>query len=167
MATCLSRTSGMYQDDFPLLEYSDLCTGLSDAQCAPIQHVAHHTENSFRCTDAFAPWLLFLAMSLCAIGNTLTSRETETMFMVGNGAFAAGNLTYVALFLAPPTSDSALILTRPVIFRLLLVLATRFTLRAGNLKSPVPAYIPIILGIAFTVLALPDAGALYRAFLPR
>ena len=40
-------------------------------------------------------------MSLCAIGDTLSSRETETMFMVGNGAFAAGNLTYVALFLVP------------------------------------------------------------------
>ena len=41
-------------------------------------------------------------------------------------------------------------------------MATLFTLRAGNLKIPVPAYIPIILGIAITVLALPDAGALYR-----
>ena len=104
-------------------------------------------------------------MSLCAIGDTLSSRETETMFMVGNGAFAAGNLTYVVLFLAPPTSDPALILTRPVVFRLLLVpgiMATLFTLRAGNLQSPVPAYIPIILGIAIKVLALPDAGALYR-----
>ena len=55
----------------------------------------------------------------------------------------------------PPTSDPVLILTRPVIFRLLPMLgimATLFTLRAGNLKSQVPAYVPIILGIAITVL---------------
>ena len=45
----------------------------------------------------------------CATGDALLSRETETTFMAG--AFAAGHLAYIALFLTHPASDPALKLT--------------------------------------------------------
>lgn len=113
---------------------------------------------------ANAPWLLILALSLCAIGDALLSRETETTFMAGIAAFAAGHLAYIALFLTRDVSDPALILNQPVIFWSLLVLgivmATLLTPRAGALKGPVLAYIPIILGMGVAVLALPDTGPL-------
>ena len=111
-----------------------------------------------------APWLLALALTLCAIGDALLSRETETTFMAGIGAFAAGHLAYIALFLTAPASDMGLILTQPGIFWSLILLgiimATLITPRAGALKGPVLAYIPIILGMGITVQALPDTGAL-------
>ena len=111
-----------------------------------------------------APALLLLALALCAAGDALLSRETETTFMAGIGAFAAGHLAYIALFLTHPASQTGLILTQPAIFWSLLVLgvvmATLLTPRAGDLKGPVLAYIPIILGMGVAVLSLPDAGAL-------
>ncbi|MFY2826151.1 lysoplasmalogenase family protein [Ruegeria sp. MALMAid1280] len=111
-----------------------------------------------------APLLLVLALSLCALGDALLSRETDSTFMAGIGAFAAGHLAYIALFLTHPASDQALIFDRPVIFWSLIILgivaATLLAPRAGDLKIPVLAYIPIILGMGITVLALPETGAL-------
>jgi len=110
------------------------------------------------------PWMLVLALALCSVGDALLSRETETTFMAGIAAFAAGHLTYIALFLTLPTSDPALILASPAVFWSLItlgiVMATLLTPRAGDLKGPVLAYIPIILGMGVTVLALPETGAL-------
>ncbi|SDW56147.1 Uncharacterized membrane protein YhhN [Ruegeria halocynthiae] len=111
-----------------------------------------------------APWLLILALTLCAIGDALLSRETDATFMAGIGAFAAGHLAYIALFLTNPGSDPGLIFNQPAIFWSLIVLGiimtTLLTPRAGDLKGPVLAYIPIILGMGIAVLALPDIGAL-------
>ena len=111
-----------------------------------------------------APILLTLALTLCALGDALLSRETESTFMAGIGAFAAGHLAYIALFLTHPASDAALILNKPGYFWSLIVLgivaATLLAPRAGDLKGPVLAYIPIILGMGVTVLALPETGAL-------
>lgn len=113
---------------------------------------------------ANAPWLLILALALCAIGDALLSRETEATFMAGIAAFAAGHLANIALFLTRDASDPALILNQPVIFWTLLVLgivmATLLTPRAGALKGPVLAYIPIILGMGIAVLALPNTAPL-------
>ncbi|KIC43417.1 membrane protein [Ruegeria sp. ANG-R] len=113
---------------------------------------------------ASGPWLLLLALILCATGDALLSRETDATFMAGIGAFAAGHLAYIALFLTHPGSDPALIFDQPVIFWSLIVLgivmATLLAPRAGDLKGPVLAYIPIILGMGISVLALPDIGAL-------
>ncbi|MEO1108464.1 MAG: lysoplasmalogenase [Pseudomonadota bacterium] len=108
--------------------------------------------------------LLILALALCAMGDALLSREPETSFMAGIGAFAAGHLAYIALFLSYPTSNVALIFDHPgYVWSLILlgiVAATLLAPRAGDLKVAVLAYIPIILGMGITVLALPDIGAL-------
>lgn len=114
-----------------------------------------------------APLLLVAALTLCAIGDALLSRETEGTFMAGIGAFAAGHLAYIALFLTALTSDVTLILTRPGLFWSLIILgivmASLLGPRAGALKGPVLAYIPIILGMGITVLALPEIGSLHWA----
>lgn len=111
-----------------------------------------------------APWLLILALTLCAFGDALLSRETESTFMAGIAAFATGHLAYIALFLTHPASSADLILDHPaIVWSLVLlgiVMATLLTPRAGDLKAPVLAYIPIILGMGITVLALPDTGAM-------
>ncbi|WP_171170595.1 lysoplasmalogenase [Ruegeria sp. HKCCA0370] len=114
------------------------------------------------------PWLLVLALALCATGDALLSRETDATFMTGIAAFAAGHLAYIALFLTLPISSAGLILSAPAIVWSLIILgiimATLLAPRAGDLKGPVLAYIPIILGMGITVLALPDAGPLRWAF---
>lgn len=114
------------------------------------------------------PWLLVLALALCASGDAMLSRETDAMFMAGIAAFAAGHLAYIALFLSHPTSSVALIWNAPAIAWSLIILgiimATMLAPRAGDLKGPVLAYIPIILGMGITVLALPDVGPLRWAF---
>lgn len=111
-----------------------------------------------------APALLILALSLCAVGDALLSRETEATFIAGIAAFAAGHLAYIALFLSFPTSDMALILNKPsyvwTLILLGIVAATLLSPRAGDLKAPVLAYIPMILGMGVAVLALPEIGAL-------
>ncbi|WP_319546897.1 lysoplasmalogenase [Ruegeria conchae] len=111
-----------------------------------------------------APWLLIVALTLCAIGDALLSRETDSTFMAGIGAFAVGHLTYIVLFLTSPGSNLELIFDHPTTFWSLIILgivmATLLAPRAGDLKIPVLAYIPIILGMGITVLALPDTGAL-------
>lgn len=110
------------------------------------------------------PLLLILALSLCALGDALLSRETDGTFMAGIGAFAAGHLVYIALFLTHPAGDTDLILGKPgyawTLVILGIVMATLLAQRAGDLRGPVLAYIPIILGMGITVLALPEAGAL-------
>ncbi len=110
------------------------------------------------------PLLLIVALALCAIGDALLSRETESTFMAGIGAFAAGHLAYILLFLTHPLSEPTRILDQPsIVWPLLLlgiVMATLLFPRAGELRVPVLAYIPIILGMGVTVLALPDVGAL-------
>ncbi|MCA0928613.1 lysoplasmalogenase [Ruegeria profundi] len=111
-----------------------------------------------------APFLLALALLLCATGDALLSRETDNSFMAGIGAFAGGHLAYIALFLSHPASDPSLIFSKPAYFWSLIILgivtATLLTPRAGDLKAPVLIYIPIILGMGITVLALPESGAL-------
>ncbi|WP_170569406.1 lysoplasmalogenase [Ruegeria atlantica] len=111
-----------------------------------------------------APLLLALALLFCAVGDALLSRETDSTFMAGIGAFAAGHLAYIALFLTSPSSDPTLILDRSGYFWSLIILgivaATLLAPRAGEFKRPVLAYIPVILGMGITVLALPETGSL-------
>ncbi|WP_170330965.1 lysoplasmalogenase family protein [Ruegeria arenilitoris] len=111
-----------------------------------------------------APHLLVLALALCALGDALLSRETDSTFMAGIAAFAAGHLTYIALFLTHPASDPAMIFDRPGYFWSLIILgivaATLLAPRAGDLKGPVLGYIPIILGMGIAVLSLPETSAL-------
>ncbi|WP_170577430.1 lysoplasmalogenase [Ruegeria arenilitoris] len=110
------------------------------------------------------PLLLVVALLLCAIGDALLSGETDSTFMAGIGAFAAGHLAYIALFLTRPSSNLALIFDQPGYFWSLIILgivvATLLAPRAGDLKGPVLGYIPIILGMGVAVLTLPETGAL-------
>jgi len=110
------------------------------------------------------PVLLVLALALCALGDWLLSRETEATFMAGVGAFAAGHLAYVALFLTHPASDTGQLAAQwPLVAGLAalgLVMASLLAPRAGDLKGPVLAYVPIILGMGLAALTLPQAGVL-------
>ncbi|MBQ4824119.1 lysoplasmalogenase [Leisingera sp. HS039] len=110
---------------------------------------------------AGAPLLLVLALGLCALGDLFLSRDGESAFMAGVGAFAAGHLAYAALFLTRPDSDPGRLMHMPaaLIAAGLLVLGLIMTQvlapRAGALKGPVLAYIPIILGMGAAALTLP------------
>lgn len=110
------------------------------------------------------PVLLAVALGFCAVGDWLLAREKETAFMAGIGAFAAGHLIYVALFLTHPMADPMRIVQGPQIwlvagFVLLgLFMAALLVPRAGALRGPVLGYIPIILGMGVAVLALPRLG---------
>jgi len=107
-------------------------------------------------------WLV-LGLLLCAVGDFFLSREGDTAFMGGVGAFALGHLAYVVLFLGHSSSDLSQIWVLPGLglvaafgvlgAMMVLVLAPR----AGDLKIPVLLYIPIILamGIAATSLTSP------------
>ncbi|MEX0276853.1 MAG: lysoplasmalogenase family protein [Ruegeria sp.] len=108
--------------------------------------------------------LLVLALALCAVGDALLSRDTDTAFTAGVGAFAAGHIAYIALFLSQPASSLELVLDRPGFFWSLIILgivaATLIAPRAGDLRLAVFAYIPIILGMGIAALTLPESGTL-------
>lgn len=113
-------------------------------------------------------WLLFLALALCAIGDAFLSRDGDETFMMGIGAFALGHLVYVAVFLTHPSSDLALIGANmvPLIALMGLGVVTAIVLppRAGDLRFPVLAYIPIIMAMGIAALTLPQSGNLIWAF---
>ena len=108
------------------------------------------------------PWLLTLALILCALGDFLLSREGDAPFMAGVGAFAAGHLAYVALFLThagPPDAPGWLALPLTLALVVLgLVMARILWPRAGDLRIPVMLYIPIILSMGIAALQLPFTG---------
>jgi uncharacterized membrane protein YhhN len=110
---------------------------------------------------AQAPVLLTLALGLCALGDLLLSRDSDRAFMAGIAAFAAGHLAYIALFLRHPLSEASRLLQAPQLWIALaliglgVVLAIRLFPRAGNLRLPVLAYLPIILGMGLATLTLP------------
>lgn len=116
---------------------------------------------AFAAQLAGAPWLLAAALGLCALGDLFLSRDGEGAFMAGVGAFAAGHLVYAVLFLTRADSDPARLLEMPgiviaaVLLVLGLVMARNLAPRAGALKGPVLAYIPIILGMGAAALTLP------------
>jgi len=99
----------------------------------------------------------------------MLSRDGEGAFMAGVGAFAAGHLVYVVLFLTHPLADPGRWSQMPqtlFIFGLLALgmgMAWLLMPRAGELQGPVLAYIPIILAMGLAVLVLPPEGALRYA----
>ncbi len=113
-----------------------------------------------------APWLLVLALGLCAAGDFCLSEESETSFMAGVGAFAAGHLAYVALFLSIGESDPTRLISGagPAFvagFAVVgLFMAWLLAPRAGDLKVAVLAYVPIILAMGVAALTLPPVAGL-------
>lgn len=109
---------------------------------------------------AGAPFWLVLALGFCALGDYFLSRQGERSFMAGVGAFAAGHLAYILLFLEQESRDLSRIWAMPGLgltlgFVVLGVVMVRVLApRAGDLKTPVMGYIPIILGMGLAALAL-------------
>jgi len=111
------------------------------------------------------PLLLIVALLLCALGDWLLARDGEAVFMAGVGAFAAGHIAYVALFLTRPATG-ALTLTTPLSLGLValgVIMAVLLWSRAGALRGPVMGYIPIILSMGIAAQSLPSTGALSLA----
>lgn len=115
---------------------------------------------------AGAPLLLVLALAACAAGDFCLSRDGERFFMAGVGAFALGHLGYIILFLIHPDSAPMRLLQMPCLILALALIGVGIGMsyvlapRAGALKRPVFAYIPIILGMGLAALSLPGQGAL-------
>jgi len=113
-----------------------------------------------------APLLLVLALAACAVGDFCLSRDGERFFMAGVGAFALGHLGYIVLFLTHPDSAPMRLLQMPYLMLALALVGVGIAMsyvlapRAGALKGPVLAYIPIILGMGLAALSLPGQGAL-------
>ncbi|UWQ29885.1 lysoplasmalogenase [Leisingera sp. M523] len=118
---------------------------------------------------AGVPLLLVLALGFCALGDLFLSRGGERAFMAGVGAFAAGHLAYAALFLTRPDSDPARLMHMPAagiaagLLVLGLIMARVLAPRAGALKGPVLAYIPVILGMGAAALTLPFGTWVFAA----
>lgn len=115
------------------------------------------------------PVLLVLALAACALGDLLLSRDGETAFMGGVAAFAVGHLFYIALFLTLPQSDPSRLLALPAglpaVGLVLLGGSAAWILapKAGALKGPVLAYVPIILTMGLAALTLGEGKALIIA----
>lgn len=105
---------------------------------------------------------LALALGLCTLGDLLLSRDSETAFLSGVGAFAVGHVAYIALFLTHPAADvgriSPGVALALILFGMAMMVALFF--RAGPLRWTVVAYVPIIVFMGFAALSLPQTGAL-------
>ncbi len=116
-----------------------------------------------------ANWMLVAALALCAVGDWMLSRDGDGAFMAGVGAFAAGHLVYVVLFITHLMAEPARWSEMPqplFIFALLALgvgMAWLLMPRAGDLQGPVLGYIPIILAMGLAALVLPPEGALRYA----
>lgn len=118
---------------------------------------------------AGGPVALIAALLLCALGDYLLSRPSEAQFIAGIGAFAAGHIAYVVLFLGHPLArPETLVETPQTLYIALLaafglVMALLLWARAGVMRVPVLFYIPVILSMGAGGLALPALGPLALA----
>ncbi len=103
------------------------------------------------------PWLLVLALALSALGDCCLSREGEVMFLGGLGAFLAGHLAYIALFV---TSSSvafeigALVLLVTIVTIVLVIVVLKNLWRhLGELRPGVIAYTIVIAAMVISAFA--------------
>ncbi len=139
--------------------------GLTARDPSPLRSVTKTTSVALLAVAALlasGPLWLVLALAFCALGDFCLSRQGEQAFMAGVGAFAAGHLAYVILFLQGPSGDFAQIWQLPDLLLTLALLALGLGMirvlapRAGDLKIPVMIYIPIILAMGLAALSLPE-----------
>ena len=102
-----------------------------------------------------APPLLFVAMSLCALGDYFLSRG-DGRFIPGLFAFLAGHLVYIALFIALSAGagfgwSMLLVILYSSVFTAYLWRTT------GKYRWPVFAYVLVITAMAAVSLTLPSA----------
>lgn len=118
---------------------------------------------------AGGPLVLLFALLLCALGDYLLSRPSEAAFMAGVGAFAAGHIAYVVLFLGHDAANAQALLELPglaiiaALACLGVIMARLLWPRTGDLRGPVMIYIPVILSMGVAVLALPHTLPLILA----
>lgn len=120
--------------------------------------------------SAGGPWLLTLALMLCAAGDFFLAIEQmdKRFFLAGLGAFLAGHIAYVVLFVALPQPDAALPQLALAVVGVAMVavalgMGRRLFPVTGELQWPVTAYIAVILIMGLASLwngaALIVAGA--------
>lgn len=117
------------------------------------------------------PVWLGIALALCALGDYFLSRDDEGQFLAGMGAFAAGHIAYIILFLSlPGTRLNNLIMSETNTFIGLgilafgVVMAVTLFLKAGDLRWPVMGYIPVIITMGITALMVHDVGPMTLVF---
>ncbi|MDQ2091993.1 lysoplasmalogenase [Marimonas arenosa] len=116
---------------------------------------------AFAAWQAGGAWGLIVALLLCALGDFLLSRDGKAAFMAGVGAFAAGHVAYVVLFASRATADPARLWQMPQnvlvagLAMLGVVMVAVLWRRAGALRGPVLAYVPVILAMGIAALMLP------------
>lgn len=105
--------------------------------------------------------LMLLAMALiaCAVGDFFLSREGDEAFLSGVGAFAIGHLGYAALFWLHPRADTQRLsdgwpLTAALVLLGLVMVVVLFR-KAGALRWAVVVYVPIVLLMGITAMAIP------------
>lgn len=110
------------------------------------------------------PDMLVVALALCALGDFALSRPGERAFLIGMGAFGAGHLAYVALFvqggadvatLASPTRAAFAI----GVLIVAAIMAGKILPRAGALRLPVAGYIVVIGAMGLAALAIPGTSS--------
>lgn len=111
-------------------------------------------------------WLIGLGLAFGALGDFALTRRSQTAFLVGMAAFAAGHLAYVAAFWLraqciaesvplPPAAPSGPMLAT-LIALLALLVSTEIWLapRTGPLRWPVRGYVVVIGLMGFAALLL-------------
>ena len=110
---------------------------------------------------AGTPIWLTLALAACALGDYFLSRDGAADFIKGVGAFAAGHLFYIVLFLTDPLSDLNLIFinsrvaTLSVLIVMSLIMMGILWFYAGKLRQAVLGYIGIITAMGIVAATLP------------
>ena len=109
---------------------------------------------------AGSPLLLVGALALGSIGDYFLSREGDSVFLCGLGAFAAAHILYIFLLV---DLGGFVSIGEPLAIGLLVLavgMAIALFLKAGDLKYPVVIYVGIIAAMGLAALGLPEARSL-------
>ena len=103
-----------------------------------------------------APWLLIAALALSALGDLAISRDGETAFTLGLGAFLLAHIAYVPLFIEVGGSLSGWRIAAAVaVLIYAAVVARRLWPHLGPMRVPVALYVIAILAMGVSALTAP------------